>query len=229
MTAEQAGPSSLDGARPPEPKPTAAGTKVIGQQARQSRHLIADLLDVVRINHGKTALRKQPVDLADVLDRAIETMRPAITERHQFAADYPRGGKLLLEGDAARLEQIVVNLLANAVTCTPRGGRLALRAMRAGGDVSLAIDDNRIFELFAQGGRNGAETRDGLGIRLAIVQKLAHLHGGYVSAASAGPGRATTFIVRLPALANAGPDQTSGTALSSIDNNSCSERLVPSA
>jgi len=183
--------------------------EVIARQVRQLTRLIDDLLDVTRIKHGKILLRKQLIDLANVLDRAAETVQPAIAEKgHALALDYPRGD-LLLEGDAVRLEQIVVNLLANAARYTPPGGQLSLRAERSVDELLLAIHDNgagisaenlnRIFEPFAQGDHAAGDAQGGLGLGLALVKKLAELHGGSVSATSSGAGLGAEFTVRLPA------------------------------
>ena len=114
--------------RADEAEERAWATEVIARQADQLTRLIDDLLDVARINRGKIRLNKEPLDLATVLDRAVETTRPAIDEqRHALAVDYPHG-ELFLDGDPVRLEQIVVNLLANAAKYTPPGGHLSLRA-----------------------------------------------------------------------------------------------------
>ena len=187
----------------------ALAIEVIARQVRQLTRLIDDLLDVVRIKHGKILLRKQPVDLANVLDLAVETVRPAIVEKgHALFIDYPRG-ELLLNGDAARIEQIVVNLLANAAKYTPPGGRLSLRAERSAEELVLAIRDNgagistenlnRIFEPFVRCDHAAGCAQDGLGLGLALVKKLAELHGGSVSATSSGAGLGAEFTVRLPA------------------------------
>jgi signal transduction histidine kinase len=187
----------------------ASAIEIIARQTLQLTRLIDDLLDLARIKHGKILLRKQLVDLANVLDLAVETVRPVIVEkRHALSIDYPHG-ELLLEGDAARLEQIVVNLLANAANYTPPGGRLSLSTKRSGDELLIAICDNgtgisaenlnHIFEPFAQGDHVTGDTQGGLGLGLALVKKLAELHGGSVSATSNGAGLGAEFTVRLRA------------------------------
>jgi PAS domain S-box-containing protein len=184
-------------------------SEVIARQAGQLTRLIDDLLDVARINSGKICLNREPLDLATVLNRAVEATRPAICEKqHVLATEYPQQ-ILFLNGDPVRLEQIVVNLLNNAAKYTPPGGHLSLRAGQNNGKISIVVGDDglgipaqklpEIFDLFEQGGRSSGRSQDGLGLGLTIVKKLAELHGGSVSASSAGPGFGSTFAVQLPA------------------------------
>lgn len=185
--------------------------QVISRQIGQLAHLVDDLLEVARITSGKIRLRRRVLDAAEVLDRAVETARPLVdARRHLLCKDYP-GGSLWLEADAARLEQIVANLLTNAVKYTDAGGRIWLTAVHEGNDVVISVRDTGIgippaklpgmWELFAQGERNLARSEGGLGIGLTIVRTLTEIHGGSVDATSEGSGRGSTFSVRLPGCA----------------------------
>ncbi len=182
---------------------------IIDRQTRQLTRLIDDLLDLVRIGTGKIQLRKATLDLADVLDRAVETTRQVVREnRHELILSYPHGG-LLLEADADRVEQIFVNLLTNAAKYTPAGGHISLRAQRCDDQVEVIIRDDgvgiapeslpAVFDLFTQGKRPATRAKDGVGLGLPIVRNLCALHGGTISAHSDGLGKGTQFTVRLPA------------------------------
>jgi signal transduction histidine kinase len=181
---------------------------------RQVRHLVAlvdDLLDVSRITRGKVRLSPVSVDLSDVVARAIELASPLL-EQHQHAlvVDVPRDG-LRLMADPARLAQVVSNLLTNAAKYTPPGGRIQVTARAEGNEAVLRVVDTgigidpsmlpSIFDLFTQDRQALDRAQGGLGLGLAIVRNLVGLHGGTVAAGSAGIGRGSEFVVRLPRLA----------------------------
>jgi PAS domain S-box-containing protein len=185
--------------------------RMIERQVQQMTRLIDDLLDVSRITRGRIRFRREPVDLADVVKRAVEMTEPLLRRRrHRFQIDLP-GGPLPLEGDAARLVQMVVNLLDNAAKYTPDGGSVALSVARTGSRFELCVRDSgigiapemvsKIFGLFVQGARPGTDAQGGLGIGLALVRMIAEHHGGAVEASSAGAGKGSAFVVRLPAAA----------------------------
>ncbi len=182
---------------------------VIERQVRQLTRLIDDLLDVSRITSGKIRLRRDFIDAGSVLKQAVESVRPLIQEReHDLVLDF-REGEMPIRADATRVEQIVVNLLANAAKYTPSRGLIRLSAALEGDRVFIRVQDNgmgippeklpEMFKLFAQGERSIARSEGGLGIGLTIVQKLAEMHGGGVTASSEGTGRGSTFTVHLPA------------------------------
>ncbi|WP_426196357.1 ATP-binding protein [Massilia sp. DWR3-1-1] len=211
--------------------------RVLGTMERQLSHmveLVDDLLDVGRITHGQIALKRAVVDLAAVLDAAVEASLPAIQARHHrldidIDAAVQAGGAaaLLVSGDATRLIQVLSNLLGNAAKYTPDGGVLRLTLRRDDGDdgasAIITVSDNgagisaadlaAVFELFNQVGRERFPGEAGLGIGLSLVRSLVELHGGSVQAASAGAGHGSTFTVRLPlALAlQAAPAPPAGT------------------
>jgi PAS domain S-box-containing protein len=188
---------------------------------RQSEHLgrlVDDLLDVARISQGKITLHVQRVRCAAIVERALETTRPLIAERgHLLTITLPRHD-VQVEGDATRLEQVLVNLITNAAKYTPPGGRIEVMAERDDAELVLRVRDDgagiapevlpRVFDLFMQGDRALDRAPGGLGIGLTVVRKLVELHGGRVEAHSAGLGRGAEFVVRVPALpeetANAG-------------------------
>lgn len=198
---------------------------VIGRQARHLSRLVDDLLDVSRISQGKVKLQKERLELAGIVNRAIETSRPAIDDRgHQLTVSLP-ARTVLLEADPTRLSQIISNLLTNAAKYTLEGGSIALSAERDGVDIVIRIRDTgmgipaellpHVFELFTQGNRSLARSEGGLGIGLTLVRRLVQLHGGSVEAFSDGPGQGSEFVVRLPALV----DEELQTAQQAVRNN----------
>jgi len=181
---------------------------IIERQVHHLLRLVDDLLDVSRITRGKLRLERKPVELAEVVAQAIERVGPLIAQRaHRLVLDVPIDG-LLVEGDPARLAQVVANLLMNAGKYTPSGGRIEVCATAEGGEAVLAVRDNglgipadllpSVFELFVQGPRGRDRSDGGLGLGLAIVQNLVRLHGGSVAVHSDGIGKGAEFTVRLP-------------------------------
>ena len=181
---------------------------VVRRQVDQMARLLDDLLDAARISSGKITLAVRPLALAAALDQAVETVAPRIRERdQQLALELPTEA-LAIEGDPVRLTQVFANLLGNASKYTGNGGRIGLRAWRAGDEVVVEVADNgtgisaemlpQIFELFIQGPRTLARSEGGLGIGLNVVRNLVGMHGGTVAAESAGAGQGSTFTVRLP-------------------------------
>ncbi|QJD91077.1 hybrid sensor histidine kinase/response regulator [Duganella dendranthematis] len=179
---------------------------VIQRQVDHLVRLVDDLLDVSRIASGKVELRKDTVPLADVLNKAIEMASPLLEQRqHQLLVDVPT---VRWHGDPARLAQVVSNLLSNAARYTPAGGHVTLATRIKGGTVQIQVTDDgngispqllpHIFDLFVQGNRQLDRAKGGLGIGLALVRNLVQMHGGEVSAYSAGEGRGSTFTITLP-------------------------------
>ena len=170
--------------------------------------LIDDLLDVTRIASGKIKIEKEPLAFTAILEQAREQVRPWL-DRHRFVATLPEE-PLWLEGDPARLTQVLSNLLHNAAKFTAHGGAITLSAERAASEVVIKIIDNGIgipgellediFVPFRQVDTSIERSQGGLGIGLALVKTLVEMHGGTVHAASGGPGRGSEFVVRLPAL-----------------------------
>jgi signal transduction histidine kinase len=183
--------------------------EIMDRQLRHMVRLVDDLLDVSRITRGRVELRKETVDLADVVGRAVEAARPLLDERgHRLDLELDRE-PLPVHGDSTRLEQVVSNLLQNAARYTDPGGHIAVRARAEDGEAVLQVEDTgmglrpemieRIFEPFVQGERpSSRRPSPGLGIGLTLVRSLVEMHQGRVSAASAGPGQGSAFTVRLP-------------------------------
>jgi CheY-like chemotaxis protein len=182
---------------------------IIKRQVEQLGRLADDLLDISRIAQAKVELRKEPVNLVDVVAQAVQTSTPHIKARHhQFDVVMP-SEPIWLEADPARLVQIIVNLLNNAAKYTEPGGRIRLTAgSEADGTAGLRIRDNgvgipaemmpHVFELFTQGEWSADNSQGGMGIGLALVRRLVELHGGTITASSAGLGQGSEFVVCLP-------------------------------
>jgi PAS domain S-box-containing protein len=180
---------------------------VIERQVQQMARLIDDLLDIARISSGKLLLRRRPASLASVIELALETSRPHIdAARHRLELRLA-AGDAQIDADATRLAQVFANLLNNAAKYTPPGGSITLSAEREGDGVAVTVADDGIgfppeaagelFEPFSQR-VSPEQVGGGLGIGLALVRGIVALHGGSVSAQSAGPGKGSRFVVRLP-------------------------------
>jgi two-component system CheB/CheR fusion protein len=172
--------------------------------------LVEDLLDVSRITRGIIVLKTEKVDLVETARQAVEAMRAEFEAcRHEVTLALPING-LQIAGDAMRIEQIVTNLLGNAIKYTPAGGQIRISLERDVDDVLLSVVDNgigmmaefipTIFDIFVQAERSLDRKSAGLGLGLALVHRLAGLHGGTVRAYSEGLGQGSKFVVRLPAL-----------------------------
>jgi two-component system, sensor histidine kinase len=182
--------------------------EIAARQARHQARLLDDLLDVSRLVLGKVPLHRTPTDLVAVVQQAVDGLEViAQTRAHRVDVRVP-AEKLLIHGDATRLEQVARNLLANAVKYTPEGGVITVALERDADAAVLTVRDtgigikaellDRIFELFVQGETTLARTQGGLGIGLTLVRRVVELHGGTVRAHSAGPQRGSEFEVRLP-------------------------------
>ncbi|HEX6158793.1 MAG TPA: ATP-binding protein [Thermoanaerobaculia bacterium] len=183
------------------------GLQTIRQSGEAQAKLIDDLLDVSRIVTGKLHLNPVAVDLAVILQNAVAAIRPAAeAKRHRLEVDIGIDRATVL-GDASRLQQIFWNLLSNAVKFTPPGGVVRLRLVEAGANLAVSVQDDGegiapeflplVFERFRQAA-NDIRGRTGLGLGLAIARELVELHGGSITASSAGPGSGSTFTVSLP-------------------------------
>jgi signal transduction histidine kinase len=183
--------------------------QMMERQIQHMVHLVDDLLDVARISTGKVELRRQKMDLKDVVATAVETSASLIdSASHKLTVEVP-SRPLPMDADPTRIAQVVSNLLNNAAKYTPQGGRIALKVRVEHGQAVLSVSDtgvgiaadalDKVFEMFAQIPSAG-KPQGGLGIGLSLVQSLVALHGGRVSATSPGPGQGSTFTVRLPLL-----------------------------
>jgi signal transduction histidine kinase len=184
--------------------------ELIERQVTQMTRLVEDLLDASRIRRGQLSLHREPVDLCVIVAEALQTVAFVMQERgHRLAASFP-AGPVLVHADAARLEQVIVNLLLNAAKYTDPKGQIGLDVIREARQVIVRIRDNGIgidskalplvFDLFAQANPSSRHAKGGLGIGLALVRSVVALHGGHVSASSAGLGCGSEFTIALPTL-----------------------------
>lgn len=185
--------------------------QLVGRQVRHMSRLVEDLLDVSRVSRGLVSIRRQPVDLRDVVVAAVEQLAAnAQSKGHRVETALPSHA-CIVEGDRTRLIQIVANLLGNAIRYTPDGGRIALRVEQHGADMLLGVADDGIgisevlmphlFDLYTQAEHSPDGRNSGLGLGLALVKSLVEAHDGSVVASSAGTGFGSRFDVRLPAAA----------------------------
>ena len=188
-----------------------AAHEVIGRQLKVMARLIEDLLDASRITSGKLELRRERVELAAVVEQALETSRPHV-RGHEFTVALP-AAPVWVDADPVRLAQVFANLINNACKYTPPGGQVRLSAECDGARVRVRVRDSgegiaaehmpRLFGMFSQVGpalhRDQSGRHGGLGIGLALSRALVEMHGGTIEAASDGPGRGAEFSVTLPA------------------------------
>ena len=180
---------------------------VIERNAEMQTRLIEDLLDVSRIMVGQLRLRYEPIDLARIIEAALDAVRPA-AENKSLQVSKTVSVASAVHGDAARLQQVMWNLLTNAVKFTPPQGSVAVEAAEEGGVVRIVVRDSgpgipetfrsRIFDAFTQPDRSFDRPHGGLGLGLTIVRRLVEAHGGTVQAESEGENRGATFTVTLP-------------------------------
>ena len=183
--------------------------QVIERQVKQLARLADDLLDIGRITSSKLKLEKAPLDLSEVVANAVETLRPDIeAHRHRLSVSLP-SEPVGLYADAARLQQVLTNLLSNAIKYTADEGQIGLTVRQEDEHIAIVVQDTgigiepeilpHVFDRLSQSDRYAARSQGGLGLGLAIVRSLVEMHGGRVHATSAGPGRGSEFLVRLPA------------------------------
>lgn len=193
--------------------------QVIEHSAEMQSRLIEDLLDSARVISGKLRIESNPVNLVSVIEAAMDTVRPTAENKGiEIQADLnvarldPNGG--IITGDEGRLQQIIWNLLTNAVKFTPKGGRIQIALQRRDPWATITIRDNgrgmnaedlpRIFDRFHQADSTNTRHVGGLGLGLSLVKNLVELHGGQISAESEGPGKGSAFTVKLPLRAVSG-------------------------
>jgi len=183
---------------------------LVTRQVAHLTRLVDDLLDVARVTSGKVVLKRERLDLGDLVLRCVQTVEEMARINGPVLRLAAPGTPVMVVGDPTRLEQVVTNLLTNAIKYTPREGTVTVRTERAGADAVVTVADTgtglsadmveRVFELFSQSQRTLERAEGGLGIGLTLVRALVRQHGGEVTARSPGPGRGSTFEVRLPLL-----------------------------
>ena len=182
--------------------------EMIERQVNHMIRLVDDLMDVSRITRDLIELRREPVELADVINAAVETARPIVESgNHELTVSVP-SESLILEADPVHLTQVLANLLNNAAKYTEPGGQIWLSARREESRAVVSVRDTgvgipstmlpKVFDLFTQLDRTYSRGQGGLGIGLTLVKRLVELHGGEVGAYSQGPGQGSEFVVRLP-------------------------------
>jgi signal transduction histidine kinase/ActR/RegA family two-component response regulator len=191
---------------------------VIERQARNLARIVDDLLDVSRVTLGKIRVERQRVELVELARRCVAAFaQDARARDHELFVTAEAGG-IVVDGDAFRLEQVLSNLVANAIKYTPPGGRIAIRVGAEESQAVLAVRDNGIgiapamlssvFELFTQARQGLDRSRGGLGLGLSLVRSLVALHGGTIQAYSEGEGKGSEFVVRLPLVARLAASDT---------------------
>jgi signal transduction histidine kinase/ActR/RegA family two-component response regulator len=182
--------------------------ETISRNALAQGQIVADILDMQRITAGKLRLNLQALELAPVVERAIETVRPAARAKDIEVQAVMDAGAGPILGDEARIQQVMWNLLSNAVKFTPRGGRVLVQLLRVNSHLELAIEDTGpglapefipfAFDRFRQADSSSTRRHGGLGLGLSIVRNLVELHGGSVAAGNRSVGSGALFVVRLP-------------------------------
>ena len=183
---------------------------ILRRQANHLARLVDDLLDVSRVTSGKITLQRAPLDLAELVQRCVQALDVSIRSQRLAVDVVTPASPVIVDGDPVRLEQVAVNLIANAIKYTPAGGNLRVEVGVDGDDAVLRVADDgvgiapemlgRIFDLFAQIDSTLDRAKGGLGIGLTLVRSLVELHHGTIVASSAGAGRGSEFVVRLPRL-----------------------------
>ncbi len=213
--------SSLIGLPGAAPDTVARARAIIQRQSQHLSRIVDDLLDLSRAMSGKILLARQATDLSTLVASCLETFRATgRTAGYRIAVDLAPGW---VDGDPTRLEQIVSNLLDNALKYTPSGGAIDIALARAGDDVVLSVRDSgvgippellpQVFDVFVQGAISIDRSQGGLGIGLSLVRRLVELHGGSVAADSPGAGLGSSFTIRLPYAKLAEPAERSAPAL----------------
>lgn len=185
-------------------------SEMIGRQVKHLTELVDDLLDVSRVTRGLVSIDKKDVDIKTVVNNAVEQASPVIESRQHTLTMRLASAHPYVLGDDTRLVQVLTNLLNNAAKYTPQGGEIRLAVEIQGLQVCISVSDNGIgmdasllptvFDLFTQAERTPDRCQGGLGLGLALVKSIVHLHGGEVTAHSDGPGKGSTFAVCLPLL-----------------------------
>ncbi len=181
---------------------------MVTRQVKQLTRLVNDLLHVSRITLGRITLNKQPLQIDEVIEQAIETAQPLVAQKSHRLRVHEPAQPVYVDGDRVRLVQSLGNLLNNAAKYTEPGGEITLAVRESADSVTFEVRDTgggipeellpHVFELFVQGERSLDRAQGGLGIGLAIVKRLIEMHHGTVTAASGGLGQGTTFAIRLP-------------------------------
>ena len=202
-----------------DPKTRAIGD-LLARQVGQLTRLVDDLLDMSRITQDRIELQREPLELGDAIGLAIESVQPLLSKKRQEVVRVASEAPLHVEGDLARIVQVLVNLLTNAHKYSPAGGRIEVALRREDGTAVIDVSDEgvgisaemlpRVFDLFVQADRGLDRSQGGLGIGLSVAHRLVQMHGGEIEATSEGLGHGSTFRVRLPLIDR--PPESAGEA-----------------
>jgi PAS domain S-box-containing protein len=206
--------------------------EVIERQAKNMARLLDDLLDISRIIRGKVQLKKHPMELAPVVQHAIESAKTAInSQKHELNVSLPEK-PVWLDADNVRIEQIISNLLFNAAKYTESGGKISLSVLRKENEVLISVKDNgigieprlqgEIFKIFSRSENSLTENQGGLGIGLKVTRDLVEMHGGSITVESEGAGKGSEFTVTLPALPESWQPESASPAVMDNAKNSAS-------
>jgi signal transduction histidine kinase/ActR/RegA family two-component response regulator len=203
--------SVLDAASPPEGVLEVEQREIIRRQTDHLARLVDDLLDVSRITSGKIALQRRPTDLCELAHRATKAIDGAARKQHHEIVVTTHCDPVYVDADPVRMEQVVNNLLTNAIKYTPAGGKIIVSVQPINGHAEVRVRDNgmgitpdllpRVFELFTQAERALDRSQGGLGIGLTLVRALVEMHEGRVTVHSDGPGHGSEFVITLPRIA----------------------------
>ena len=192
----------------PDEKRARASISVIQRQTVHLSRLLDDLLDVARINHRQIDLKREVLDLRSCIDAAIETAEPAVRAKSQRLSVIHATEPLYVSVDATRISLCIANVVSNSARYTEAGGEIRIECRAGPGSASIVISDTgvgisaeflpKVFDLFSQAGRSLDRSQGGLGLGMYICREFIQMHGGTVTAASAGPGLGSTFTIRLP-------------------------------
>ncbi len=218
-----------------DPAATAEAREIMERQVVHMVRLVDDLLDVSRITRGKVDLRLELVDLATVIQQAVETSRPAIEAAGQQLTINVPAEPVFVNGDNVRLAQVFSNLINNACKYSQSGGSIIVTVARQGNSAEISCKDTgvgisaemlpKVFDMFIQGDSSLERATGGLGIGLTLVKRLVELHNGMVSAQSAGPGQGSEFIVSLPVV-EAVAVSPAKTPTNGADKQSAAQRIL---
>jgi PAS domain S-box-containing protein len=218
-----------------DPEQLRRAVEVIDRNAKLQTQMVDDLLDMSRILSGKLRLDVQRLDLAVVIEAAVETVRPA-AEAKGVKLIPVFGSAGLVRGDASRLQQVVWNLLSNAIKFTLKGGRVQVAHRKVGSQIEISVSDTgqgiapqflpHVFDRFRQADSSITRQKGGLGLGLSIVRSIVEMHGGTVSVLSAGEGQGSTFTERLPMAVLHGVDPGTADPHSSAQEVPLADRML---
>jgi signal transduction histidine kinase len=215
---------------------SATALKLVDRQSRNLRHLVDDLLDVARITRGTIELRRQSVDVVQVVGQAVEAVRQLLNPGEDIEVQVLAPAPLRVDADLTRLEQCIANLLLNAIKYTHGQRKIGITVDREADDAVISITDNgvgiapellsRIFDLFTQAEQTLDRSQGGLGIGLFICRRLVELHGGAIAADSKGLGHGATFSIRLPLMQQPVVEAVAPAAIPASERTSGSDKRV---